>query len=117
MDENVKKAFDFAQDTTKQLITLATGIIALSITFAKDFLGHVSDAARGWALASWGAMLVSIFFGLWTLLALTGSLQPNDPSIPSSTRGTNVVIPAALQILTFFVGLALIVVFGVVETR
>jgi hypothetical protein len=117
VDDNVQKAFDFAQESTKQLITLAAGIIALSITFSKDFVGQVSPAARSWALLSWGVLLVSIFFGLWTLLALTGSLEPKDGSTRVSTRGTNVTVPSALQILTFFIGLVLIVVFGIVATR
>ena len=39
MDPSVSlKAFEFAKDLTTQLITLATGTIALTITFSKDFL-------------------------------------------------------------------------------
>jgi hypothetical protein len=117
VEDNIKKAFDFAQESTKQLITLAVGIIALSITFAKDFVRTVNPTARGWALLAWAALLVSVFFGLWTLLALTGSLEPKDASTRVSTRGTNVVVPAALQVLTFFIGLVLIVVFGIVAAR
>ncbi|KQT20825.1 hypothetical protein ASG31_16700 [Chryseobacterium sp. Leaf404] len=41
VNEQEKKAFDFAADTVKQLITLATGIIALTITFSKDILGPI----------------------------------------------------------------------------
>ena len=117
MDKHIEKAFDFAQESTKQLIALATGMIALSITFAKDFVGTVDGSARDWALLSWGTLLLSVFFGLWTLLALTGSLQPKVGAAPPSIRGSNVILPATLQIATFFLGLVLSVVFGIVATR
>ena len=117
MDERLKKAFDFAQDSTKQIITLATAIITVTITFSKDFIGSVPPHARGFALASWLCFLVSVFFGLWTLLALTGTLEPvAGSSSKPSIRGKNVTLPSALQILTFFVGLLLTVVFGLKAT-
>jgi hypothetical protein len=31
--KTLEKAFDFAQDTTKQVLTLSSGIIALTVTF------------------------------------------------------------------------------------
>ena len=117
MDERLKKAFDFAQESTKQFITLATGIITLTITFSKDFIISVPPGARCFALASWLCFLASVFFGLWTLLALTGTLEPGTvASTPPSIRGKNIAIPSALQILTFFAGLLLTVVFGLKAT-
>lgn len=73
MDEKDKKAFDFAADLTKQPITLATGTIALTITFSKDFLQKTPASARLWALWAWGVLLASVVFGIWTMMALTGS--------------------------------------------
>lgn len=113
MDERQRQAFEFARDTTKQLLALATGIIALMITFAKDFVQSVDDTARLFALLSWGAYLLSVFGGLWTLLALTGTLEPEDDSVPLSIRGRNVTLPSGIQILSFLVGLVLTVIFGV----
>lgn len=72
MDEAVQKAFDFAQDVTKQVLTLATGIIAVTITFFKDFALHAPGAAKALMAWSWVLYLASVIFGLWTLLALTG---------------------------------------------
>jgi hypothetical protein len=116
MDDKTSKAFDFAQESVKQLITLATGVIALGITFAKDFVSAVPAGARSLALWSWGAFLLSVLFGLWALLALTGTLDA-EASVPVSIRGTNVKIPATLQILFFVIGLSLTVWFGIVATR
>lgn len=109
MDDRAGKALDFASDSCKQLITLATGIIALSVTFTKDFVGEVSGGARSLLVLSWLAFLVSVVFGVWLLLALTTSLassRETDVGIP------RVRIPAALQVITFLVGLALVVAFG-----
>lgn len=116
MDNKTEKAFDFAQESVKQLIGLATGLIALSITFSKDFVTTVPAGARTVALCSWAAFLASVLCGLWALLALTGTLEA-DASVPVSIRGKNVTIPATLQIGLFVVGLSLTVCFGFLATR
>lgn len=114
MTDRVVKAFEFAQESVKQLIGLATGIIALSITFSKEFASH-PDSAKSLAMWAWGFLFVSVVVGVWTLNALTGSLDPmthrEDETTPS-INGWNVRIPALLQILLFLIGLFLIVRFG-----
>jgi hypothetical protein len=112
MDDKSKMAFEFARDSVRQLITLATGIIALAITFSKDFIGTIPPSAKHLAELSWGAFLLSVLFGLWSLLALTGTLGIDAPSTPS-IRERNVTLPATLQIVSFFAGLVLTVVFGI----
>jgi hypothetical protein len=113
MDDQRKKAFDFAQETSKQLITLATAIIGLTVTFGKDFAGGVNGFARFLAIASWVLFLISILFGLITLMAMTGSLEPKVEAAPS-IRGSNVTVPAAIQVLLFFLALVAAVWFGIV---
>jgi len=115
MQEQRKKAFDFAQETSKQLITLATAIVGLTITFAKDFVGGVHGFPRFLAISTWALLLASIAFGLLTLMALTGSLEPGaDNSTSPSIRGSNVTAPATAQILLFFFGLLVAVWFGII---
>lgn len=120
MDEQRKKAFDFAQETSKQLITLATAIIGLTITFAKDFVGRVHGVPRVLAVISWTLFLISIGFGLLTLMALTGSLEENGSrtrhSAPS-IRGKNITVPAMAQVVLFFLGLVTAVLFGVIAAQ
>jgi hypothetical protein len=115
MDDRTQKAFDFAQECVKQLITLATGLIGLAITFSKDVVGTVPAQTRSIAVWSWGVLLASVLCGLWALLALTGTLGASrvDPSI----RASNVTFPAALQVVLFVIGLSLTVWFGVAATR
>ena len=76
MEDQTKLAFDFARDTTKQLITLSTAIIAFTVTFGKDFLGKPDNFGRTLVVISWVGFLASVIFGVWTLLALTGTLEP-----------------------------------------
>lgn len=71
-----QKAFDFYADATKQLITLSTAIIAVVITFAKDILGNLPWLAKLSLMAALTCYLVSVWYGLGTLLGLTGALQP-----------------------------------------
>ncbi|UOB18476.1 hypothetical protein [Abyssalbus ytuae] len=133
MKTNEQKAFDFAADTIKQLITLSTAIIALTITFSNDIVGaNISNSSSiYWA---WGLFLASVIFGIWTLMALTGTLQPmkkkkkanqeneeqkeqnGEPENEEESiniNGFNVKLPAGLQILTFIVALIFTVIFGV----
>lgn len=70
------KSFDFAQDLTKQLITLATAIIGLEITFAKDLVTNITDGLLQILLGgSWVLFLFSIVAGIFTLMSLTGTLN------------------------------------------
>jgi uncharacterized membrane protein (DUF485 family) len=114
VEEPVKKAFDFAADLAKQLITLSTGIITITIAFSKDFLpSTVTADTKRWAMCAWYAFLVSIVCGVWSLMALTGTLEPKAGTNNNlSIRGANVTLPASLQILSFLVGLLLTIVFA-----
>jgi hypothetical protein len=117
MDERTKTAFGNASDTSKQLITLATGVLALEITFAKDIIGALDSFARHLIGLSWVLLLLSVIAGVWTLLALTGSLAKESALTPDSIFGRNVRIPAMLQVLLFLGGLILTVWFGIRGTK
>ena len=116
MDERTKKAFDFAADSTKQLITLSSAILLLTITFSKNILNDVPQGYLRWILAfTWIFYLLSIVFGVGTLLAMTGTLEPKDMSRvhkPSIWQGS-IRIRSALQVILFLIATLLIVAFGV----
>ncbi len=76
MKENQKKAFDFASETTKQLITISTAIITITVTFSKEIIGGADTSTKILLMVAWGLFLFSIIFGVFTLMALTGTLQP-----------------------------------------
>ena len=107
------KAFDFAKEVVTQLIGLSTGIIALTITFAKDFLRSSSDGTRRLAAIAWGCFFLSLVFGIAALMALTGNLAPLQGPPVLSVRSSNIAYPASLQVLMFLAGLALTISFAI----
>ena len=115
MDDQTKAAFASATDSCKQLIVLATGLLALEITFAKDLIGvaRLSSIGKTVITVSWVLLLFSVVAGVWTLLALTGCLSSNTTPTCRSILGSNVRIPAILQILLFLGGLVLTVILGI----
>jgi len=99
-----EKGFDFASDAAKQLLTLATGIVTLTVAFSGDVLALSKGNLRGWLTWCWVAFLVSIVFGLAHLYALTGQLSTKDqPDIYSG--GPRLF--SVLQICAFLIGIVL----------
>ncbi|UOQ66800.1 hypothetical protein [Hymenobacter volaticus] len=116
LDPQLQLAFSYANDLAKQIISLSTGILALTITFNKDVFASGSRRAIRYIIAAWILLLISIVCGIWSLMALTGTLaQPlegNYVNRPLSI-GFNARFPAALQILFFLFGIALIIIHGI----
>jgi hypothetical protein len=112
-EELRKKAFDFASETTKQLITLSTALLALSITFWDKFQDGGSKTVL---VFCWVTLFTSVLFGIGTLMALTGTLEKStedgDEKAELSIYGSNVKRPSGLQILFFLIGLLLLAVYG-----
>ena len=116
MDENIKMAFTFAADSTKQLIVISTAILAFTITFSKDFLGNRTYLSKRWIVASWIFLLLSILFGIVTLLALTGTLE-RIPVDQLSIYRANIAVPASLQIGCFIAALVCAITGGARSLR
>jgi hypothetical protein len=116
-DERQKKAFDFVSDYTKQLITLATGIITFMVTFLGPELKSDSWWLKTLLVVSWGWFTLSICFGILRLMALTGNLDPVDPERrPNLTIASNNVRNRGKnQIMTFGLGLLFSVLFGIFQ--
>lgn len=96
-------AFEFAASSAKEIIAFSTAVLTATATFAKDtFLAERRSLPVALGL-SWLMYLVSILFGCWTLLALTGELasEAEDQNI----YDFNVTFPAQLMVLAFLAGL------------
>jgi hypothetical protein len=126
MSEELSKAFDFAQETTKQFITLATGILALTLTFLKDVASSAPAGTRSYLQWGWAVYIASILFGVLAMMSLAGNLErPGEkkiegedrkvPLTPSIYRG-NIVLFESLQVLTFLIATILVVIFGIKAT-
>lgn len=113
MDAN-EKAFEYAGETVRQLLTLATGVIALTVTFADDVI-QPGSGALPWMKWAWALFGVSIFCGILTLMSMAGNLhQASVKSTIPSAFSPNIVIFGNLQIWIAFVALILTIRFGVV---
>ena len=113
MKEQNKLSFDFARDTTKQVITLSTTIIVFTATFSKNFLATPDDFSRILIIVSWVSFLFSVIFGVWTLCALTGSIESQDEKEEVSIWRKNITIPSFIQLFCFLSGLCFTVWFSV----
>lgn len=141
MDDSLKKAFDFASDSTKQLITLSAGILTLTVTFAKNFFQTVATATKTPGVSpvtditstvtitdipahlktilifAWALYLASILFGLLTLFAYTGELERKPSTNGSTPANPSIRVRSAstlsvLQQLAFLFATGLIIYFG-----
>ena len=102
------KTLDFAQELIKQLLTLATGIVTVTLTFFDQVLGPAAKA--GWPAtllkASWCVLGLSICAGLLALMALTGGLASRTPLDINSPQQRRF---AVVQASSFALGIGLAV--------
>lgn len=117
-----------ALETTKQVITLSTGVITLTVTFIEKIVEPQTGMTRhvpGTLKVGWICFGLAIVFAVWTLMAITGSMNALDrqarqlPLNPDQKRATetladglNIRLPAVLMLLFFAVGIALVIASG-----
>jgi hypothetical protein len=109
VSDSLQLGFEFASELSKQIITLATGILALTITFHKDVLEGRPRRGDRLLATAWIALLLAVSFGIWHLMALTGHLV--SPA-GASGIGPSARLPAALQVIAFAAGLGLVIAYG-----
>jgi hypothetical protein len=105
-------AFTFAKELALQLITLSTGLLALTVTFTKEILKTVTKRNKSVLRIASIILFLSILCGVWTLMALTGTLMPVTPVAHGTPYqfGPNVRWPAAAQVILFCIGTILLVI-------
>lgn len=112
MTEIRAKAFDVVIDLTKQVITLSTALIALGVTFIKDFADTAPADARMWLASSWIALLFSVVLGLLTLMACAGILGRAKDTASADPYSGNARLLGGLQLITFLIGLGMAIIAG-----
>jgi hypothetical protein len=112
IQSEVKDLFDYAGDLTKQLLTLSAGIITISVTFAKDIAKNNPRKIRRYISLCWIFNFLSIFFGILSLMALTGAIDDAISTGEKVTMHGNMRVFTALQIITFLLGLVNIIIYG-----
>lgn len=122
-----------AADMTKQIITLSTGVIALTVTFLEKFTQVTAGGSRSvpeTLFAAWVLFGVAILLAIVTLGAVTGSLdaldrklnglktnENQDAAIAALCASANVTRPAIGMCVFFFLGMALTITTGFLLIR
>lgn len=111
LTEETKVSFAFAADVSKQLITIASGTLALSITFLKEFVSGNRRISKS-LYFGWLSLLFSLFFGFWALMAMTGTLAKTKEFKRLSVYDTNISLPAGLQAGFVLLGFSFMIYFA-----
>ncbi|MFG1668763.1 hypothetical protein [Streptomyces sp. Y7] len=117
---SAKDATATAKDAITSVITLSSGILAISLTFSKrDWVlvedkankvekPLVTDADLQYLQISWILFLGAIFCGVWAMLAISGIIFSGTKNI----NDWSLRIPWLLQLGLFISGLVIFVMFG-----
>jgi hypothetical protein len=108
MNMSAPESFHYAKEVATQLITLSTGVIAVTATFIKDMPPTVSPSARRALYCSWIAFLLTIVFGVLVLAAMTGTLATVQSVQAIAIYDWNIRLPSTLQFFSFIIGIALL---------
>jgi hypothetical protein len=122
------KANDIVQEHLKQLITVAAGTLALTVSFLKDVLGPSGARFSAPQLipTCWLALGVSILFAIVCIAALIGNLDAPDlgigtrkPWIKAFAAGAHIEIVSLewLAVGPFIVGILSLALFGALNYR
>jgi hypothetical protein len=111
-----EKALDFASETSKQMITLATAIVTFTVTFVKD-IGS-SGGAKAFLVIAWAACILSILAGVLMSMALTGVVaKAASAGVVPSPWARNVKALARVQVALFAIAIGATAGFGVSSFR
>jgi hypothetical protein len=110
--ERAKKSFDFLQDTTKQVIALATAILTFTLTFLKDVAKGAGQTSYTIMTVAWALLVVSALLGFLVLFNMTGVLDPANAEPPTIYK-SSIRLFSGLQQLLFVVALLALLLFAI----
>ncbi|MFD9370500.1 hypothetical protein ACFWA6_22765 [Streptomyces sp. NPDC060020] len=103
-----KTVYGLTKDSIAAVITLASGILGISLTFSKNWAGDAASDSRDLLIYSWVLFLASIVCGVGSLLVVAGLARFDRDIYQKVLR-----IPWALQLLLFLAALVIFVIFGI----
>jgi hypothetical protein len=98
LDPQLQLAITQVVDLADHIGAISAGILALSITFLKDVLHQPDKNDRRLITSAWVGYLLAIVFGIWTRMAVLGSLTEIHPLVEI---GDNIRDAAKAQIIAF----------------
>jgi hypothetical protein len=107
------KPFDYAQDVTKQLITLSTGVVTVTVAFVGTIAPDAPSSGRVALYIAWGLFGLTILAGVATLLNLTGRVGSADKDGSKGIDDLGIRFFAIAQIALFVLAMVGTIYFGV----
>jgi len=113
--DNIQNAFNLASDLDKQIITLSTGFLAISITFTKEVVKSVPKFfIQVFLYCAWVCYLFAICAGLITMGKLTSASLIRNQASGVVTQSIDPVMPfALLEEGIFLLGVLFTLVYGI----
>jgi hypothetical protein len=110
MSESTKiKSFDYAIDLTKQIITLASVLVGITLTFFDKFKWSESI----WLLhGSWYLFFISIVSGIFLIMKLTGEMSEIDKGDNLNAFNFWSVLFSIVQLVTFGIALVFLIFYA-----
>lgn len=103
------KAIEYAKSLSETIITIATGIITISITFTKDILNDKNTGFRNYLSWSWLCYFISIVFGIGHIQVLIGIVnQDSNLDFTSPARWA-----FGIQLILFLAGTLSAIIYGI----
>lgn len=108
-DDRKLESVRFAQESAKQIIALSTGIVTLVLGAVSVGAIVLKAAAFIFAVLILGALILSLFFGIFTLYALSGVLSDEKSWAKEDPLNTaHYRFFGRGQFVTFFIGAVLV---------
>lgn len=114
MGDLKEKSFDYANEALKLLLTLATGVLAFTLTFMKDMIGENPIQYTACLYWSWGLLVSSIAFcllGIFAIIGTANDIGANSTNSTESVYSSNITFPSILAIFFFVSGMIFMIIF------
>jgi hypothetical protein len=111
--DNIQNAFNLASDLDKQIISLSTGLLAVSITFIKEIVKTTPKVwMQNFLYVSWFFYLLAVCVGLLTMGKLTSASLELQPI--AGKESLDAAMPFALIQESFFLlGVVCTIFYGI----
>ena len=105
--------FNFASDTIKQILGISSGILALTVTFAKEQIVKGRHSVMLPLQISWGLEILSLFAGIWALIQITSQVVSENLCQQPSVWASGITVSASLQIFFFLFAMLFLALAGI----
>jgi hypothetical protein len=106
------KPFDYVQEATKQLLTLSTAVVTITVSFLKDIVSNAPSDAQVALYIAWALFAASILGGVAVLYNLAGHVGGAANAESQGIEVFGIRFFSAIQLVAFFFAFVGVVYFG-----